>query len=134
MLAAATPHAIAITSVMPKLIDEDGRGLLCLAQESPGLALGIIAVQSSLPAPFLYQRKHRVDRWCCDFDEVAYFLDGGDECIDLQGSASFEILQHRDFVADDGTGRGQAPLHHLFWNGETECCSDRSGFGHHGFA
>jgi len=27
-------------------------------------------------------------------DEAAEFLDGGDECIDLQGSASFEILQH----------------------------------------
>src|SRR5208283_1159771 len=40
MLAAATPHAIAITSVMPKLIEEDGRGLPCVAQESPGLALG----------------------------------------------------------------------------------------------
>jgi hypothetical protein len=90
MLAAATPHAIAITSVMPMLIDEGGRDL----QENPGLALGIIVVESSLPATFLYQSKHRVDRWCCDLDEAAHFLDGGDECIDLQGSASFEILQH----------------------------------------
>ena len=46
------------------------------------LALGI-AVESSLPATFLYQRKHRVDRRCCDLDEPAHFLDGGDECIDL---------------------------------------------------
>src|ERR1700730_10350679 len=134
MLAAATPHAIAITSVMPKLIDEDGRGLPCLAQESPELALGIIAVESSLPATFLYQRNHRVDRRCCDLDEAAHFLDGGDECIDLQGSASFEILQHGNFVTDDGTGGVQSPLHHLFWNGETERGSDRLGFGHHGFA
>jgi hypothetical protein len=52
-------------------------GLPCLAQEIPGLALGIIAVESSLPATFLYQRKHRVDRWCCDLDEAAHFLDGG---------------------------------------------------------
>jgi hypothetical protein len=59
------------------------RGLPCLAEESPGLALGIIAVESGLPATFLYQRKHRVDRWCCDLDEAAHFLDGGDECIDL---------------------------------------------------
>jgi hypothetical protein len=59
------------------------RGLSRLAQESPGLALGIIAVESSLPATFLYQRKHRVDSWCCDLDEAAHFLDGGDECIDL---------------------------------------------------
>jgi len=63
-------------------------------KESPGLALGIIAVESSLPGAFLYQRKHRVDRWCCDFDEAADFLDGGDECIDLKGSTTFEILQH----------------------------------------
>jgi hypothetical protein len=70
------------------------RGLPCLAQESPGSALGIIAVKSSLPASFLYQRKHRVDRWCRDLDEAAHFLDGGHECIDLQGPASFEILQH----------------------------------------
>src|SRR5271166_4194387 len=69
-----------------------------LAQESPGLAQGIIAVESSLPATLLYQRKHRVDRWCCDLHEAAQFLDGGDECIDLEGSASFEILQHRNFV------------------------------------
>jgi hypothetical protein len=48
-----------------------------------GLALGIIAVESSLPAAFLYQRKHRVDRWRSDLDEAAHFLDGGDECIDL---------------------------------------------------
>jgi hypothetical protein len=75
-----------------------------LAEESPGLAQGIIAVESSLPATFLYQRKHRVDRWCCDLHEAAQFLDGGDECIDLEGSASFEILQHRNFVTDDGTG------------------------------
>jgi hypothetical protein len=54
-----------------------------LAEEGPGLALGIIAVESSLPATFLYQRKHRVDRWCCDLNEAAQFLDGGDECIDL---------------------------------------------------
>ena len=47
------------------------------------LALGIIAVESSLPATSPYQRKHRVDRWCCDLDEAAEFLDGGDECIDL---------------------------------------------------
>ena len=47
------------------------------------VALGIIAVESSLPPTFLYQRKHRVDRWCCDLDEAAHFLDGGDECIDL---------------------------------------------------
>jgi hypothetical protein len=33
MLAAATPHAIAITSVMPKLIDEDGRGLPATGHE-----------------------------------------------------------------------------------------------------
>jgi hypothetical protein len=59
-----------------------------------GLALSIIAVESSLPATFLYQSKHRVDRWCCDLDEAAHFLHGGDECIDLEGSASFEILQH----------------------------------------
>ena len=65
-----------------------------LAEESPGLALGTIAVESSLPATFLYQRKHGVDRRCCDLDEAAHFLDGGDECIDLQGSAAFEILQH----------------------------------------
>jgi hypothetical protein len=95
----------------PKLIDEDGRGLSAtethcpwslssplllvrgritaargrpyLAEESPGLALGIIAVESSLPATLLHQGKHRVDRWCCDLDEPAHFLDGGDECIDL---------------------------------------------------
>jgi hypothetical protein len=48
-----------------------------------GLALAIIAVESSLPATFPYQRKHCVDRWCCDLDETADFLDGGDECIDL---------------------------------------------------
>jgi hypothetical protein len=83
MLAAATPHAIAIASVMAKLIVEGGRGLPATSLESPGLALGIIAVESSLPATFLYQRKHRVDRWCCDLDEAAHFLDGGDECIDL---------------------------------------------------
>jgi hypothetical protein len=35
MLAAATPHAIAITSVMPKLIDEDGRGLLATSLGRP---------------------------------------------------------------------------------------------------
>jgi hypothetical protein len=72
--------------------------MLDLAEESPGLAQRIIAVESSLPATFLYQRKHRVDRWCCDLHEAAQFLDGGDECIDLEGSASFEILQHRNFV------------------------------------
>jgi hypothetical protein len=54
-----------------------------LAEESPGLALGTIAVESSLPATFLYQRKHGVDRRCCDLDEAVDFLDGGDECIDL---------------------------------------------------
>jgi hypothetical protein len=59
------------------------RGLPCFVQESPGLALSIIAVESSLPAAFLYQRKHRVDRWCWDLDEAAHFPDGGDECIDL---------------------------------------------------
>src|ERR1700731_123317 len=132
MLAAATPHAIAITSVMPKLIDGDGRGLL--GQEGPGSAPGIIAVESSLPATFLYQRKHRVDRWCCDLDEAAHFLDGGDECIDLQGSAAFEILQHRNFVTDDGTGCVQPPLDHLLRNGETERGCYRLGFGHHGLA
>jgi hypothetical protein len=78
---------------MPKLIDEEGRGLPA-TRGKPGLALSIIPVESSLPATFLYQRKHHVDRWCCDLDEAAHFLDGGDECIDLQGSASFEILQH----------------------------------------
>ena len=98
-----------------------------LAEESPGLAQGIIAVESSLPATFLYQRKHRVDRWCCDLYEAAQFLDGGDECIDLEGSASFEILQHRNFVTDDGTGCVQPPLHHLFRNGETERCCYRLG-------
>jgi hypothetical protein len=35
MLAAATPHAIAITSVMPKLIDEDGRGLPATSLDRP---------------------------------------------------------------------------------------------------
>jgi hypothetical protein len=54
-----------------------------LAEESPGLALGTIAVESSLPAALLHQGKHRVDRWCCDLDEAAHFLDGGNECIDL---------------------------------------------------
>ena len=54
-----------------------------LAEESPGLALGIIAVESSLPATFLYQRKHRVDRRRCDPHEAAQLLDGGNECIDL---------------------------------------------------
>jgi hypothetical protein len=56
---------------------------LLASMRNAGLALGIIAVESSLPATFLYQRKHRVDRWCCDLDEAAQFLDGGDECIDL---------------------------------------------------
>src|ERR1017187_3894992 len=37
-------------------------------------------------------------------------------------------------MTDDGTGCVQSPLHHLFWNGETERCSYRLGFGHHGFA
>ncbi|MHB8817406.1 MAG: hypothetical protein ACYDAE_29660, partial [Steroidobacteraceae bacterium] len=32
-----------------------------MAQKSPSLALGIIAVEASLPTTFLYQRKHRVD-------------------------------------------------------------------------
>src|SRR6202043_1799326 len=105
-----------------------------LAEESPGLALGTIAVESSLPATFLYQRKHGVDRRCCDLDEAAHFLDGGNECIDLQGSASFDILQHRNFVTDDGTGCVQPPLHHLLRNGETERCCYRLGFGHHGLA
>jgi hypothetical protein len=81
-------RAIAITSVMPKPIAEDGRataarGPSCSAQESPGLALGIIAVESGLPATFLYQREHRIDRWCCDIDHAAQFLDRGDERIDL---------------------------------------------------
>ena len=56
---------------------------LLASMRNAGLALGIIAVESRLPATFLYQRKHRVDRWCCDLDEAAYFLDGGDERIDL---------------------------------------------------
>ena len=85
MLAAATPHAIAITSVMPKLIDEDGRGLPATSLDRPSLALGIIAVESSLPATFLYQRKNRVDRWCCDVDEASEFPDGANERIDLHG-------------------------------------------------
>ena len=91
-----------------------------LAEESPGLALVNIAVDSSLPATFLYQRKHGVDRWCCDPDEAAQSLHSGDECIDLQGSASFEILQHRHFVTDDITGCVQSPRHYLLRNDETE--------------
>jgi hypothetical protein len=84
----------------PKADRGDGRGFLGLnrgslasrappasmsdlAGESPGSALGIIAVESSLPATFLNQRKYHVDRWCCDLDKTAQFLDGGDECIDL---------------------------------------------------
>jgi hypothetical protein len=54
-----------------------------LRQKMQRLALSIIAVESSLSATFLDQRKHRVDRWCRDFDEAAQFLDGGDECINL---------------------------------------------------
>jgi hypothetical protein len=37
-----------------------------------------MSVESSLPATFLYQCKHRVDRWYCDIDEAAHCLDGGD--------------------------------------------------------
>src|SRR6202035_1018802 len=92
----------------------------------------VVTVESSLPAALLHQGKHRVDRWRCNLDEPAHFLDGGDECIDLQGSASFEILQHRNLVTDDGTGCVQSPLHHLLRNGETERCCYRLGFGHHG--
>src|SRR5271156_1184354 len=92
------------------------RGRPVSRRKAPGLALGIIAVETSLPATFLCQRKHRVDRWGCDLDEAAHFLDGGNECIDLQRSASFEILQHRNFVADNRTGRVQSPFHHLLWD------------------
>jgi hypothetical protein len=35
MLAAATPHPIAITSDMPKLIDEEGRGLPATSFDRP---------------------------------------------------------------------------------------------------
>ena len=49
-------------------------------------------VESSLPATFLYQCKHRVDRGRRDLDEAAHFLDGGDECIDLEGSTSLRPL------------------------------------------
>lgn len=92
---------------MPKLIDGDSGGAPataldlpytrespCLTPEDPGLAPSIIAVESRLPATLLHQRKHRVDRRRCDLDEPTHFLDGGDEGIDLQGPASFEILQH----------------------------------------
>jgi hypothetical protein len=91
-----------------------------LAEESPGLARGIIAVHSDLSAKFPDQRRHRADRWCCDLDEAAQSLHSGDECIDLQGSASFEILQHRHFVTDDITGCVQSPRHYLLRNDETE--------------
>src|SRR5579863_9226801 len=99
-----------------------------------GSALGITAVEPSLPATFLYQRKYRVDRWCCDLDEAAHFLDGGDECIDLQGSASLKILQHRNFVADDRTGCVQPPLHHVRRDRNTERFRDSPCLSHHGLA
>jgi hypothetical protein len=71
---------------LPLILADSGNAQTDVAGRAacrPGLALGIIAVESSLPATFLYQRKHRVDRWCCDLDEAAHFLDGGDECVDL---------------------------------------------------
>src|SRR5579862_6526273 len=64
----------------------------------------VVAIESGLPTALLHQGKHRVDRRCCDLDEATHFLDGGDECIDLHRSASFEILQHRNFVTEDGAG------------------------------
>src|ERR1700722_3325128 len=135
MLAAANPHAIAITSAMPKLIDEDSRGELAMRLVHPQEALSlctdvspfcnaqgiaaarglsfrrsieplirallapidradVVTVESSLPAALLHQGERRVDRRRRDLDEAADFLDGGDECVDLQRSASFEILQH----------------------------------------
>jgi hypothetical protein len=44
-----------------------GRNILLHGKspESPGLALGIIAVESSLPVTFPYQRKHRVEAAAC---------------------------------------------------------------------
>ena len=54
------------------------------ARDPVGLALGIIAVESGLPATFLHQRKHGVDRRGCDLDEAAHFLDRGHERIDLE--------------------------------------------------
>jgi hypothetical protein len=44
----------------------------------------VVAVESGLPAALLHQSQHRVDRWRCDLDKAAHFLDGGNECIDLQ--------------------------------------------------
>ncbi|MGA7807740.1 MAG: hypothetical protein WCB02_24320 [Bradyrhizobium sp.] len=63
MLATATPHAIAITSVMPRLIDEDGRGLATGSLDRPQDASFMVKVFSSffrcvgdrcgvMPAPF----------------------------------------------------------------------------------
>src|SRR5579863_2948419 len=37
-------------------------------------------------------------------------------------------------MTDDGTGCVQSPLHHLFWNVQTERYRYRLSFGHHGFA
>src|ERR1700733_8480944 len=105
-----------------------------MAEDSMGLALGIMTVDSSLSATFLDQRKHCVDRWRYDPNEAAHFLDGGDECINLQRSASFEILQHRHLVTDGSTSHVQSPRHHLFRNGETERYCYRLSFGHHGIA
>jgi hypothetical protein len=58
-------------------------GALKSPDRAGDLALWVLIIESSLPAAFLHQRKHRVNRWCCDFEESPHFLDGSNECIDL---------------------------------------------------
>jgi hypothetical protein len=73
----------------------------------------LVTIEPSLAAALPHQSKHRVDRWRCDVDEARKRPDGGDEGIDFHGSATFEILQYRHFVADDRTNSAQSPRDRL---------------------
>jgi hypothetical protein len=55
----------------------------------------IIAIDSCLPATFLCQGQHCINRWRCDTNETIHFLHGGDDFIDFERPASFEVLQPR---------------------------------------